>query len=154
MENDKRILELYEELKREFQLIEIRKYPIVILKYYFKDITAVMVQLSKHIEIPFFKIFRDYTLPYDIVRNFYLLNDFLTFYGFEQEIQGREHIFFTLKNMFAHKISIKVDIYEIGLSIYGEEYCDDIHKCFDKIYDLIDYLKDYFDLQNKVAIRE
>jgi hypothetical protein len=151
MDDVEKMEELYEKLNGEFSSTS-SKYPIVMAERCQKNIHTILVYLSNLLAIPFFKESKNYTRPYDIVRNFYSLNDFLKFHGFKRDVRMREHIFFTKAN-----IHIKVDIYEIRLDIFRDEDCDDgddISENFNKIYDLIDYLKDYFNLHNKVAIRE
>ena len=143
MEDVTKMLKLYKKLQSEFPTLS-HKYPA--LDYFQEDIT---VHLTDHTIVTFSKKCTDYTRHYDIVRNFYLLKDFLTFHGFEQNIVRSDRICFSEGNMY-----IIISIYEIMLNIYMYEVCDDIRKNFDKIYDLIDYLKDYFNIQNKVVINE
>ena len=147
--NDMKISELYKKLKSEFPPIVPTKFPIIMPEYCGGVMNIITFHLSQDVVIRFHNTLK-YERPYDIVKNFHLLNDFLTLHGFKREINDYNHIFFDKEK---ENIYIEIDIYEILLIINSGDN-DFISKNFDKIYDLIDYLKVYFDLQNKVAIRE
>ena len=153
--NDMKISELYKKLKFIFPSISPVKYPIMIPEYYEGAIYCIHFYLSYNVIIRFYRSMKC-AIPYDIVKNFHLLNDFLIFHGFTQKIDEYDNIFFIKNNLV-----VVINSYEINLEIDKVKEHDDIYggfnkiyENFNKIYDLIDYLKDYFNLQNKLAIRE
>jgi len=140
-ETPKKHPDLYKKLKSEFQN--------VIDTVNFVDV------FSNDIWIKFVKSSDDHSRSYDMVKNFSALEEFLAFHNF---VCYKDMIHFA--RFYTKDIEIliygdccKYGIY-IALSIITNDKCNEIIKYFNKIYDLIDYLKDYFNLHNKVAIRE
>jgi len=89
----------------------------------------------------------DYSFQYDILENYKILEEFLIF---NNHRVGSYRGFCCFRGKYTEIIIRKDDI-ELSILKDNGEYD---YKYFTKIYDLIDYLKDYFNLQNKVAIRE
>lgn len=88
----------------------------------------------------------DYSFQYDILENYKILEEFLVFNN--HKITSHRG-FCSFRGKYT-EITIFKD--SIELSILKDDGVD--YSYFTKIYDLIDYLKDYFNLQNKVAIEE
>ena len=83
-----------------------------------------------------------------MLRNYNVLEEFLVFHDFKY-INVRDCAHFYMED-----INIRVNSGYTELSIIPYDESHKIDKYFDKIYDLIDYLKDYFNIQNKVANKE
>jgi len=140
LETTKKHSDLYKKLKSEFQN--------VIDTVDFVDV------FSNNIWIRYVKSSDDHSRLYDMVKNFSALEEFLAFYNF---VCYKDILHFT--RFYRKDIEIQIhgdcdnDIY-IELSIILGDGDNKIIKYFNKIYDLIDYLKDYFNIQNKVSIKE
>jgi len=133
-DDDERFLKLYGELSSKFN--QVSRYG-----------SCIGVCAYVHLWVEFHKSSKDYSFQYDKLENYSILEEFLLFNDFSMYIFGGHHVYYR-KDI---KISIRVD--DIELSILKDDGKVN-YKCFIKIYDLIDYLKDYLDLQNKLAIRE
>ena len=133
--DDDEMLELYEKLKREFQYVS----------YLGSFIT---VSINKTLWVSFYKSSKNHDHSYDMLRNYNVLEEFLVFHGFKY-INIRDYAHFYMEDI---NISVNSSYTELSIIPYGESH--KIDKYFDKIYNLIDYLKDYFKIQNKVAFEE
>ena len=133
-DDDKRFLELYGKLSSEFCQVSRCGSYIGVCAYV-------------HLWVEFHKSSKDYSFQYDKLENYSILEEFLLFNDFRMYIFGGHHVYYK-KGI---KISIRAD--DIELSILNSDG-NVTYKYFSKIYGLIDYLKDYLGLQNKLAIRE
>ena len=138
MEHDLKMLELYDELKSKFQS---KSHQV----FYCGDL--VYVTIYDKVRMEFHRSLEDYSFQYDILENYKILEEFLIFNNHEI-ISYRGYCGFRGKYT---EIIIRKDDIELLILKDDGEYD---YSYFTKIYDLIDYLKDYFNLQNKVAIRE
>ena len=140
MEHDLKMLELWDELKSKFH--QSKSHQV----FYCDDI-LVYVTIYDKVRMEFHRSSEDYSFQYDILENYKILEEFLVF---------NNHKITSYRGLccFLGKYT-KIVIYwsDIRLSILKDDGEFD-HIDFTKIYDLIDYLKDYFKIQNKVAFEE
>jgi len=134
MEDGVKMIELYYELKSKFNQVD------------YCCNTFVSVYIYDTLWVEFRKSSKDYSFQYDIIENYKVLEEFLM-------SNGHEIFNYGFCTFHGENTEITLRRGDIALCIFKDlDNIIDIY--FTKIYDLIDYLKDYFNLQNKVAIRE